>query len=270
MEDGPADGVPLVLLHGFPDDPSTWAGVVPLLPPGVRVIRPFLRGYGPSRVLDAALGEAGGAQVAALASDVLDLTTALGLEDFFLVGHDWGARAANGAAVLAPARVRGLITLSTAYGPVSATGPHALDDAAAAWYRYWLCTAAGAEAFAAEPLALTRWAFEHWGPAPLPVGSEEASFANPQFVPAVIHYYRHGAGEAAGFGRYEAAQAQLDRFPPLPGPPTFVIGLADGCEVPAASVSVPGERVELPGVGHFVQRERPEELAALIVRTFGL
>src|SRR5262245_25909623 len=114
LEDGDASGIPILFLHGFPDDPTTWDAVVEELPPeDFRLIRPWQRGFGESLVLDESVR---GAQVAALAQDVLDLTKGLALDRFFLVGHDWGSRAAHAAAVLAPERVLGMLALSTPYG----------------------------------------------------------------------------------------------------------------------------------------------------------
>ena len=104
-EDGDPAGTPVVLVHGFPDIPATWEQVVPRLPPGLRIIRPYLRGYGGSRVRAEAWDEAGGAQVAALATDLLDLLDALSLDRVVLAGHDWGARTAHAATVLAPERI---------------------------------------------------------------------------------------------------------------------------------------------------------------------
>ena len=108
----------MVLLHGFPDIPATWDEVMSALPPGLRIVRPYLRGYGGSRVRPASWEEAGGAQVAALATDVLDLLDALGLGQALLVGHDWGARAEYAVAVLATERVTGLVAMATAYAPM--------------------------------------------------------------------------------------------------------------------------------------------------------
>jgi pimeloyl-ACP methyl ester carboxylesterase len=271
LEDGPADGTPVVLLHGFPDGPGTWDAVLSRLPAGLHTVRPSLRGVGGS-VTDL---EARSGQVAALASDVLDLLDALGLERVLLVGHDWGARAAHAVAALAPERLSGLVTLATAYGPRTDLDPQeSLDDAAVAWYRYWLCTDAGAEAFRREPAALVTWAWRNWSPAlDLPEPERAAmlrAFDTAEFAETVVHYYRHGAGAAAGLPRYAERQRVLDTWPAISVPTTFLVGTADGCEtLPAARSSAgsfadPYEVVELDGVGHFVQREAPDAVAAAI------
>jgi pimeloyl-ACP methyl ester carboxylesterase len=106
--DGPSDGLPIVLLHGFPDDVRAWDDVVPpLAAAGYRVLVPYLRGYGPTRFLDAA--EPRMAQQAAIGQDVLDFMNSLGLATAGLAGYDWGGRAACIAAILAPERVRALV-----------------------------------------------------------------------------------------------------------------------------------------------------------------
>ena len=52
FDEGPSQGVPVLLLHGFPYDVHTYDEVAPLLvSAGCRVIRPYLRGYGPTRFL---------------------------------------------------------------------------------------------------------------------------------------------------------------------------------------------------------------------------
>ena len=145
----------------------------------MRVIRPYLRGYGGSRVRPHAWDDAGGAQVAALATDLLDLLDALGLDRVVLAGHDWGARTVHAVAVLAPDRVTGLVTMATAYGPMHhLNAAERFTEAERAWYRYWLCTDAGAERFAMHPRAFIRRCWAEWSPSLLlpsgPAGPEAA------------------------------------------------------------------------------------------------
>jgi epoxide hydrolase 4 len=87
VEAGPADGVPVLLLHGFPEFWWAWRHLLdPLAAAGFRAIAPDLRGYNLSDVpsgIDAYRTER-------LAGDVLALADALGIGRFRLVGHDWG------------------------------------------------------------------------------------------------------------------------------------------------------------------------------------
>jgi pimeloyl-ACP methyl ester carboxylesterase len=101
---------PVVLLHGFPDDPKAWDAVAQALASdGFRTIAPYLRGFGPTRFLRSETPRSG--QQAALASDLYGLITRLRLSRPILVGYDWGARAACTTAVLWPARVGGLVPI---------------------------------------------------------------------------------------------------------------------------------------------------------------
>ncbi len=109
-ESGPADGRPVVLLHGFPDDVRAWDGVAPpLASAGYRVIVPYLRGFGGTRFLDGRTPRVG--QQAAIGLDVLELLDALGIAQGSLAGFDWGCRAACVASIAAPDRVRALLAL---------------------------------------------------------------------------------------------------------------------------------------------------------------
>ena len=106
---GPADGEPVILLHGFPYDPRAYDAIVPVLAGrGCRVLVPYLRGYGPTRFINAQVMRSG--QQAALAKDLLEFMDTLGIAQATLAGYDWGGRAACIVAALWPQRVRGLVT----------------------------------------------------------------------------------------------------------------------------------------------------------------
>lgn len=71
FEFGPADGPPVLLLHGFPYDVHSYVDVAPLLAGrGCRVIVPHLRGHGCTRFLDGTEPRSG--QQGAIGSDVID------------------------------------------------------------------------------------------------------------------------------------------------------------------------------------------------------
>jgi pimeloyl-ACP methyl ester carboxylesterase len=84
---GDAAGVPIVLLHGFPDDVRAWDDVAPpLATAGHRVLVPYLRGYGTTRFLSG--NTAGNGQQSALAADCVAFMDALGIEQAILAGFD--------------------------------------------------------------------------------------------------------------------------------------------------------------------------------------
>lgn len=90
---GPADGFPVVLVHGWPDDARTWDRVLPELHrEGYRTYTPWLRACGPTAFLRADASRTG--QLVALGRDLVDFVAALRLGRHALIGHDWGARAA--------------------------------------------------------------------------------------------------------------------------------------------------------------------------------
>jgi pimeloyl-ACP methyl ester carboxylesterase len=104
-EDGPLDGPPIVLPHGWPYDIHAFVDVAPLLAKaGHRVIVPHLRGYGSTRFLSSETKRNG--EQAALAVDIIALMDALRIEKAVVGAFDWGARTANIMAALWPERVK--------------------------------------------------------------------------------------------------------------------------------------------------------------------
>src|ERR1700690_4202016 len=104
LEEG--SGPLVLLLHGFPDTAHTWDDLRPrIAAKGYRVVSPFMRGYRPSGIPDR------DADQETLARDALALIDALGEKSAAVVGHDWGAAAAYGAAALDPGRVNKLISV---------------------------------------------------------------------------------------------------------------------------------------------------------------
>src|SRR5690348_4014555 len=93
------DGPLALCLHGFPDSAHTWRHLLPeLADAGFHAVAPWLRGYAPTG-LDAKGRYQNGASVA----DVIGPHDALGGDSSaVLIGHDWGARIATGAAVFEP------------------------------------------------------------------------------------------------------------------------------------------------------------------------
>src|SRR4051812_47694754 len=110
-EAGPADGPPVLLLHGWPYDIYSFVDVAPVLAAaGYRVLIPFVRGYGTTRFLAADTVRNG--QPSALGVDLIAFLDALKIDSAILAGFDWGARTAAIAAALWPERVKGLVSVS--------------------------------------------------------------------------------------------------------------------------------------------------------------
>src|SRR5215470_17955901 len=108
-ESGPANGHPVILLHGFPYDPHSYDEVAPpLAAAGCRVLVPYLRGYGPTRFLSGDTPRSG--EQAALGHDLEQFMDALKIRRALLMGYDWGGRAACIVSALWPERARGLVS----------------------------------------------------------------------------------------------------------------------------------------------------------------
>jgi pimeloyl-ACP methyl ester carboxylesterase len=102
---GPDDAPPVVLVHGWPQNWWTWRHVIPALAERFRVIAPDLRGHGWTQAPRA------GYDKEQLASDLLAVLDALGIERVTWVGHDWGGWTGFLAALRAPQRLDRLLTL---------------------------------------------------------------------------------------------------------------------------------------------------------------
>jgi pimeloyl-ACP methyl ester carboxylesterase len=268
-ESGPADGVPVVLLHGFPYDPRAYDEVVsPLVAAGCRTIVPYLRGYGPTRFLADETPRSG--QQAALGQDLLDLLDALRLPPVALVGYDWGGRAACIVAALWPERVRGLVSaggyniqhIAASGTPLPPEHEHRL------WYQYYFHTERGRAGLQANRYALGRLLWQLWSPNwpfdEATYARTARSFDNPDFVEVVIQSYRHRFGYATGDPALETIEQRLAEQPTI-GVPTIVLhGEGNGVSLPDASAAHarfftgPYQRRVIPVVGHNVPQEAPQ------------
>jgi len=135
-ETGATSGVPVLLLHGFPDDAHAYDGVAPLIAKsGCRAFAVYLRGYAPTRFLDRSAPRT--AEQAAIGQDVIDFADALGLRRFAVGGFDWGGRAACIAAALHPDRVRAAVLVGgyTIQNTVTPGRPGQPEAARRLWYQ---------------------------------------------------------------------------------------------------------------------------------------
>jgi len=148
---GPPDGEVVFLLHGFPFDIHTYVDVIPpLTDAGLRVVVPFLRGYGPTRFLDAATPRSG--QQAAVGRDLVELMDALQVPRAILAGYDWGGRAACIVAALWPERCAGLVSVNsyTIIDIGAEMDPIEPRREAALWFFFYFATERGRRGLAAN------------------------------------------------------------------------------------------------------------------------
>jgi len=143
-ESGPANGEPIILLHGWPYDIYSFVDVAPsLASAGYRVIVPYLRGYGTTRFLSNETLRNG--QPSAIASDTIAFMDALKIEKALVAGFDWGARTANIIAALWPERCSAMVSVSGYLISNQQAGATPLPPAAELqwWYRFYFATERG-------------------------------------------------------------------------------------------------------------------------------
>ena len=243
---------PLVLmLHGFPDTAHTWDDLRPrIAAKGYRVVTPFMRGYHPTAIPDR------DADQETLARDPLGLIEALGARDAIVIGHDWGASAAYGAAALGPDRVTKLFVIGIPH-------PAALKPMMKKLWgvrHFAVYKLPGApdrfarNDFAALPAICRRWS-PAWDPDPEEFDAVRACFSNRASLNAAFGYYRKLSPRPSA-----SLKARITV-------PTVVFaGLDDPVAEPAdyrgAARMFAGDYVveEVPG-GHFMHREHPEVFA---------
>lgn len=274
-QSGPADGPPVVLLHGWPSDVHDWDEVASALADsGCRVLVPWLRGFGPTRFLDTATPRSG--QQAALGADVRDFMDALGIGQAVLAGYDWGGRGACVASALWPERVRGLVSI-TGYNIQNI--PAAARPAGAAqehryWYQWYFQTERGRAGLQQNWRDICRLLWQLWSPNwrfdEATFEATAVSFDNPDFVDVTIQSYRHRYANASGDPALESLEQRLAEQPSIAVPTIVLHGACDGVgpveqsERHARHFTARYERRVIPVAGHFLSRETPEAVVQAV------
>jgi pimeloyl-ACP methyl ester carboxylesterase len=274
-EAGPADGPPVLLLHGWPYDIHSYVDVVPLLADrGYRVIVPFLRGYGSTRFLSA--GAPRNAQPAALAVDAIALMDALRIDKAVIGGFDWGARIANVVAALWPQRCKAMVSVSgyLIAGREANKMPLPPQAELTWWYQFYFATErgrAGYEKYRREfakliwQLGSPQWRFDD-----ATFERSAAAFDNPDHVAISIHNYRWRLGLADGEARYDALEDKIAAAPVIHVPTITMEGDANGAphlEPSAYAGKFTGKyehRLVSGGIGHNLPQEAPAAFARAI------
>ncbi|WP_245739079.1 L-dopachrome tautomerase-related protein [Sphingomonas rubra] len=275
-EFGPPVGQAVLLLHGWPDDASTWDEVAPVLADaGFRVIVPTLRGFGNTRFVSAEEPRTGNSAVLAL--DAIALMDALGIDRFMVAGHDWGSNAAEALAVGWPERVERMAMLSTPPRLGGMPTPP-FEQAQRQWYHWFMATARGAQAVRDDRKGFAHLHWTNWSP---PGWFDEQTFArvarsfeNPDWVDVTLHSYRARWDEAESDPRSRWLEENVKATQTLSLPMMYVQGDADGVNLPSAAAQVPGKftgpfaMIHLSGVGHFPQRENSDAVVRHLLTLF--
>ncbi|MBD1899455.1 alpha/beta hydrolase [Trichocoleus sp. DQ-A3] len=279
-EAGPANGRPVILLHGWPYDIHSYVDVAPLLASaGYRVIIPYLRGYGTTRFLSSETFRNG--QQSALAVDIIALMDALRIEKAILAGYDWGARTANIIAALWPERCKALVSVSGYLigNPEANKMPLPPQAELQWWYQFYFATERGKLGYEKYRhdfnkliwrLASPKWNFDD-----ATFDRSATSFNNPDHVDIVIHNYRWRLELSEGETQYDDLEKRLAEAPVITVPTITLEGDANGAPHPDASsyarkfLGRYAHRVINGGVGHNPPQEAPREFANAVVEVDG-
>jgi pimeloyl-ACP methyl ester carboxylesterase len=276
VEDGPADGPAVILLHGWPYDIYSYVDVAPILAAaGYRVIIPYLRGYGTTRFLSAETPRNG--QQAAIAVDTIALMDALKIEKATVAGYDWGARTVNIMAALWPERCNAMVSVSGYLIGSQEINRTPLPPKAELqwWYQYYFTTErgrAGYERYTREfvrliwELASPKWAFDD-----ATFERSATAFDNPDHVAVSIHNYRWRLGLAEGESKYDDLERKLAALPMINIPTITMEGDANGAPHPDPSAYAKKfsgryeHRLITGGIGHNLPQEAPQAFAQAVI-----
>lgn len=277
---GPDDAPIALCLHGFPDTAHGWRKVAPrLVDAGWRVVAPFMRGYAPSST-----SADGSYHVGALMDDalrVLEVAGPTGRD--VLVGHDWGAIAGSGLAAMPDSPFSKAVIMSVPpagtfrpFGEIPNAGglvarlPRQLLRS---WYIMYFQLPVLPER-SASWVVPRLW--RQWSPsydAAEDVALVLDAIGAPANWRAALGYYRATVRGSAPPPRYaELHEHWLER---VRIPTLYLHGADDGCASADYTQWVepalpPGSRAEIiDGAGHFMQLDRPDDVARLIVDFVG-
>lgn len=257
---GPGDGVPVLLLHGFPQTAASWEPVARrLAAAGYRVLAPDQRGYSAGARPEGRRAY----RVEELVDDVLALADAAGADTVHVVGHDWGAVVAWALAALYPDRVRTLTAVSVPHPAAFVRAMATSRQGVLSWYMYFFQLPAVAERLLGRPGGLAA-AARRAGQSPERARRDEAALAakgglRPALTGAINWYRAMPFWEHKGLGL-------------TVGTPTLLVW-SDG-DVAISRAAVDGTprwvtgpyRLEvLSGVSHWIPDETPDRLADLVL-----
>ncbi len=257
--DGPEDGRPVLLLHGFPQTSASWAAVTPLLTEaGLRTYAPDQHGYSPG----ARPAEVDAYASTNLAQVTADLMTAMDVPRADVVGHDWGANVAWTLAAWHPDRVRSLTAVSVPH-PAAYTAAYRADPEQkerSGYIRlFWQAGKAEEVLLADDGRRLRRMLTGAEGETGVPAEAVDeyvAVLSAPGALTAALNWYRAMRGG--------------ERVDPVGVPTTYVWSSGDiaigrtAAEACCGYVTGDYRFVELPG-SHWIPEQAPEELAAAVL-----
>lgn len=298
VENGPADGAPVIMVHGFPESWYSWRHQLAALgAAGHRAVAMDVRGYGRS----AAPAEIEAYSMTALVGDVIAVIDDLGVANAVVVGHDWGAPIAWNTALLRPERVKGVAGLSVPYSgrgdmrPLEAFRAMAGEEIfyidyfqepglveaevakdLAGWLRGFYFTASGEADLSAPAMGMVQRGHELRERMQQPGPGQMAWLSDDDFAYYLGEFERSGL--TGGFNRYRNIERDWTelaawRHAPILVPALFIGGDNDGptklgrSAIDRFETTLPKlTRSEiLTDCGHWTQQEKPAEVNELLL-----
>jgi pimeloyl-ACP methyl ester carboxylesterase len=284
----------VVLLHGFPESWYSWRHQLgALADAGFHAVAPDLRGYGKTEAPEALEAY----DIFQLTGDVVGLVNGLGERSAVIVGHDWGALVTHYAALFRPDMFRAVALLSVPYsgrGKTNQTEWEQRKYAGKIFYQAAL-RSAGSNQFLMSDVrsSLLKGLYslsgeaegqDRWSPVRDPEaarGSGSAakmpSWLTEEDLDFLVAEYQR-SGFEGGLNYYRNMDRNWALTPFLDGakimqPTLFIAGDRDpvieftrpAYENLAANIPNLKKSVLLPGVGHWTQQEKPEEVNRLLI-----
>ena len=256
-DEGPLDGDPVVLLHGFPERSSCWRHVAPLLhAAGLRTYAPDQRGYSPGarprRRRDYTIPQ--------LVGDVVGLAEAIG-RPVHLVGHDWGATVGWMVAAHHPELVRSWTAVSVPHSAAMIRAWLTSRQLARSWYMAAFQLPGVPEQAAARRGGRMDRSLLGAGMTPDDVARFRTEVVDDGALNGALNWYR---ALPLGPPSYASKRVRV--------PTTMVWSDGDvaivraGIDRTADSVDADYELVVLEGVSHWIPTQAPEPLADAILK----
>ena len=256
---------PIILLHGFPESHRTWRHQIPDLARDHYVIAPDQRGYARSSKPEGVENY----KADKIIADLLALADALEVQQFTLVGHDWGGAIAWGAAITQPHRVTRLVILNAPHPRVFQKSLY--DDREQRKASQYVNT------FRSTTLdqGMTGSALEHFFASGFAqhvvggiAGEEKAIYMDqwgqPGAMTAMLNWYRASGFDVPKPDEDVPRPAELDTpFPPVTQPTLVIWGMQDKALLPVQVDGLPPyvpnlSVVKIEDGGHFIPWEKPE------------
>lgn len=257
-DSGPADGDAVVLLHGYPENRTSWLGVTPhLTTAGYRVLAPDQRGYSPRARPKGRRAY----RIDLLADDVVALLDAAGVDRAHVVGHDWGGGVAWALAEQHPDRLHTVTSLATphprAMFRAMVTGTQGLKS----WYMFMFQLPKLPElAYRPGMEGRLRKTLEGTGLPAEAVDRYVKPLQEPGAATAAINWYR---AMPLSLSRGSRGKVQV--------PTMYVYATRDAflgrkaADLTRDYVSGPYRYEVLEGVSHWMPEEVPEVVARLVI-----